>query len=514
MAAPAVTPPQVVGVALRDPLDSEEETEAPTGRVEHGLPEEPHTQPVRAAQRDASDEDGESQVRVDEDETDALTGGRAPLPKLQLTARREAAKVQTPTGAARVVGKADDEDSPSTGEDSTELLKGGRASSPKFAEETATFGNCVAGRRRMWRAIGLAVVCAIVVMALIWKKVSLDTATKSSNKARGAHRRRHPRPRPRTYPIATPGCLGGAATAKLVYTSSLFEMEWREKVVTFSDESRHWTAGCRIFQQDKALVDEWLHFWEARETGPQSGRWSKDVFSYYSLWNGTNNTGIEIPIEPLVGFLRHPLSRCFSKQDFVASADYMLPVWNSEVYPSLSCRNSACKNLLLDVGAGMYRRNNGAPTQEWFIEMYKKRGIFFDQVYAWESKPGSAADVWKALPSDVAAALHFINLPASPTAKGSANPLRLLEDIASPCDFVVFKLDIDDTAAEEAFVTRILAKRGISRLIDEFYWEHHVHGSPMSRFEWRGTTGKKTLNDSYAIFHQLRTLGVRSHSWV
>lgn len=71
----------------------------------------------------------------------------------------------------------------------------------------------------------------------------------------------------------------------------------------------------------------------------------------------------------------------------------------------------------------------------------------------------------------------------------------------------------------------------MASLIDELYYEHHVRLSPMAHKGWelslvhtvfdesRNVTRQQastahTLEDSYAIFHRLREMGIRAHSWV
>ena len=97
------------------------------------------------------------------------------------------------------------------------------------------------------------------------------------------------------------------------------------------------------------------------------------------------------------------------------------------------------------------------------------------------------------------------------------NPLRILLKIAKPSDFVVLKLDIDpDCRIEEALIAQILGDQRLLDRIDELYYEHHVHLSPMSMKGWKLslTTTTQTLPDSIRLFHKLRAAGVRAHSWV
>jgi len=86
----------------------------------------------------------------------------------------------------------------------------------------------------------------------------------------------------------------------------------------------------------------------------------------------------------------------------------------------------------------------------------------------------------------------------------------------------VFKLDIDSPQIELALVEQVLHDPHTAALIDEFYWEHVVAGSPMQSFGWghdlrrQAARGEalQSLDDSYAYFGRLRRMGIRAHSWV
>ena len=71
---------------------------------------------------------------------------------------------------------------------------------------------------------------------------------------------------------------------------------------------------------------------------------------------------------------------------------------------------------------------------------------------------------------------------------------------------VLLKLDIDSTRIEEAIIDQILAASD-NYLIDELYFEHHVHTPPH-------VPESTTLRDTYRIFSALRHKGVLAHAWV
>jgi hypothetical protein len=51
----------------------------------------------------------------------------------------------------------------------------------------------------------------------------------------------------------------------------------------------------------------------------------------------------------------------------------------------------------------------------------------------------------------------------------------MLKRIAKPEDYVVFKLDIDNSKIEAMFVEQLLASPELLALVDDFFFEHHVN---------------------------------------
>ncbi len=107
------------------------------------------------------------------------------------------------------------------------------------------------------------------------------------------------------------------------------------------------------------------------------------------------------------------------------------------------------------------------------------------------------------------------------------NPLRHIAALATPADYVLFKLDIDNVEVEEGIVRGLLADPALLALVDEFYWEHHVNFAPMNSADcvrttrgnpadcpgWKTHNSPQTMNDSLTLFAALRHAGVRAHSW-
>jgi hypothetical protein len=92
--------------------------------------------------------------------------------------------------------------------------------------------------------------------------------------------------------------------------------------------------------------------------------------------------------------------------------------------------------------------------------------------------------------------------------------VRILKSIAQPADFVAFKLDIDNYAAENAILSNLVNDPAAASLVDEFFLEYHVNFQPMLG-SWGNTVDpSKSLADAFTLFHELRKKGWRAHSWV
>lgn len=195
---------------------------------------------------------------------------------------------------------------------------------------------------------------------------------------------------------------------------------------------------------------------------------------------------------------------------------------------SARASSSVGRNFLLDAGAGLYATNGlGGGSLRWFWPTYKAQGLTFDRILAWEASAHTAEEVFvppaarpqAGMPRALADRISYYNLPVAAEPGALANPLRVLRSIATPDDFVVLKLDIDPRQdLEESLIGQILRDDATAALIDELYYEHHVHQSPMVAKGWgqglMQVSSNQTLADSYAILTRLREKGIRTHSWI
>lgn len=260
--------------------------------------------------------------------------------------------------------------------------------------------------------------------------------------------------------------------------------------------------------------------------------WSQDAVSYHRVRHvcgGREVKSIDVPIEPLAGFLRHPHHICWKKQSVAVSKAYLIPPMRHEVMAPSPMRQ---RSLFFDVGASLYQQGLGGASQAWFVNEHSIRSIAFDRILAWEARNYTTTNILAGLPREIQKStsvyrepaspndsperLTYYNVPVEPRPGSYANPLTHLAHLASPDDFVVFKLDIDSPLIERQLVEQLLADPAMLARVDEFYYEHAVTGSPMLRTWLRGSHGKinETLSASYALFTRLRESGIRAHSWV
>jgi hypothetical protein len=166
------------------------------------------------------------------------------------------------------------------------------------------------------------------------------------------------------------------------------------------------------------------------------------------------------------------------------------------------------RTVLLDMGASLQFdfHKDDTPVVD-LTSIYTKFGITFDHYYAYEIKPTKPDEVFQKLPDDLMASYHWINVGVSTDPQSKLNPWRLLLDNFDENDFIVVKLDVDNTGIELKLVEQLLADENIIKLVDVFYWEHHV-----SLKEWwpYSESAKKSLQ----LFYDLRTKGIPAHYWV
>lgn len=218
------------------------------------------------------------------------------------------------------------------------------------------------------------------------------------------------------------------------------------------------------------------------------------------------------PIEPLIGSLRHPYFPCKDQERTLNDRDYLLLASSLDPPYRFSSAVVSPRVLVFDLGASTYDQGLGGASQEWFVRKLTSRGFLIDSYYAWEAALLSPHDIFKSVPKTFLPYYHFFNIPASSDASDGANPLNMIKSISRPEDYVVLKLDIDNSEIEMEFMDQIFADRNLHPLIDEFFFEHHVNFQPLND-HWNTSEEAMELTDSYELLKRLRSLGIRAHGW-
>jgi len=219
-------------------------------------------------------------------------------------------------------------------------------------------------------------------------------------------------------------------------------------------------------------------------------------------------------IEPLVSHLRHPLNGCQRAGDPRIRNDersYIVPV------PNLLLGQRA---YYFDAGASSWNVGLGGASLDFFTTLWARHGIDFDFVEAWEPTTDPKRFL-KTVPDAWASRVRFHQAAVAKDNKTHPFLPTIIRRTARTGDYVLFKLDIDNIETEQGIVDHLLSPEGAADLefIDEFFWEHHVRNPWMDKWwanSWfsAGTSGVRTLSDSYASFLQFRQRGVRAHSWI
>jgi hypothetical protein len=231
-------------------------------------------------------------------------------------------------------------------------------------------------------------------------------------------------------------------------------------------------------------------------------------------------------MEPLAGILRDPRHACWEFDHVSASlrkAAFVPPLARSGPYgdagqrkyslldPALARKGTdgrPPRAILIDMGGSKWSDAHGL---RWLVEAYAAVGVEFEHIYVWEAQPMTPR-YWDGMPVAVRRRVHFYNLPASAIPGDANNPWETVRLASGPDDLVVVKLDIDTPTVETPLVQQLLDDPALLRLVDDFYFEHHVVMPEMQRLGW-GDLVACTLADSYELFRRLRLAGVRAHSW-
>ena len=168
--------------------------------------------------------------------------------------------------------------------------------------------------------------------------------------------------------------------------------------------------------------------------------------------------------------------------------------------------------ILIDMGASLDFHGTNIPIIE-LMTLYEKFGFQFEHIYAFEVTPTEPDHVYQILPEKYIPSYHWINVGVSKEKGHKINPLHSLLKTFDEDDLVLVKLDIDTPSIEVPLAKQILEDEdGIySKIVDQFYFEHHVHLGDLAPF-WNETM-IGSIKDSFELFHGLRKKGIPAHFW-
>lgn len=141
-----------------------------------------------------------------------------------------------------------------------------------------------------------------------------------------------------------------------------------------------------------------------------------------------------IPIEPLVGHLRHPEFHCLGKQrdtlERMFSASYILL---PDARDLRLRRETSGRRLFFDAGASIYG-TCALGCQKWFIESYRAKGIQFDRIIGWEMSAIDHERLWRGAdgyPSAMHPRVTYYNTRAEADPTSGDNPLVHIAQIGT-----------------------------------------------------------------------------------
>jgi len=213
-------------------------------------------------------------------------------------------------------------------------------------------------------------------------------------------------------------------------------------------------------------------------------------------------------VEPLLPPMRsHKICDYFNTH--VMSMEYLVHDFH------FMCRKlkPTSRLVFLDMGAALDYHGTNQPVVT-LLSQYEKFGFVFDQIYGFEAKGKNPVDVYEqSLPEHYISSYHWINVGVSAKEGDKLNPLHSIIKKFNEDDFVVVKLDIDTPSIELPLVLQLLEdKDGVySKIIDQFYFEHHVHLGELKRNWKRKVNG--TVGESLELFTNLRKRGIPAHFW-
>jgi len=231
------------------------------------------------------------------------------------------------------------------------------------------------------------------------------------------------------------------------------------------------------------------------------------LFNKSKILSKTSTNGY---VEPLLSPLRHPLF-CQNMNKYLLDIDYLIHDFGN------TCRhlrkNTHARTVFVDMGASLAFHGKETSPAIVVMDLWRKFGIQFDHIYAFEYTKQDPQFVFNAIPDHYKSAYHWYNVGVTSDELGDQNPWNILLENFRPDDLIVVKLDIDTPSLESELVNQLLNNPKLHSLVDHFYFEYHHRQAELQRW-WRSSGDHATVKQSFELFYQLRQKGIAAHSWV
>eukprot|EP00551_Chaetoceros_affinis_P011333 CAMPEP_0203675702 /NCGR_PEP_ID=MMETSP0090-20130426/21826_1 /ASSEMBLY_ACC=CAM_ASM_001088 /TAXON_ID=426623 /ORGANISM="Chaetoceros affinis, Strain CCMP159" /LENGTH=385 /DNA_ID=CAMNT_0050541999 /DNA_START=74 /DNA_END=1231 /DNA_ORIENTATION=+ len=215
-------------------------------------------------------------------------------------------------------------------------------------------------------------------------------------------------------------------------------------------------------------------------------------------------------VEPLLTPMRHPKfceTRAVNKEGM--RMDYLIHDFEQLC---LNLKPSSMA-ILIDMGASLNFHSTKEPPIVTLLNSFEKFGFHFDHIYGFEITETNPNKVYKdLLPEKYLHSYHWINTGVSAGKEDKLNPLRSIVSQFDKDDLIIVKLDIDTSDIELPLANQLLEDDSINKLVDHFYFEHHVHMKEIAA-NWN-IAMKGSIQDSFELMNGLRNKGVAAHFWV
>lgn len=270
-------------------------------------------------------------------------------------------------------------------------------------------------------------------------------------------------------------CVPGRRYVFKRYMQSKWEADWHKNAKAYFKDI------CGAMQQYGNYSKQWMdavaHF-KGGERGPNYNAlqdMAADIFPRFEYEVcSTDPTDdkhiISVPIEPVVGLMRHPGVHCrpegVKAQRTAVNLDYLLL---AAVSPHDFLKLYPGKKYLFDLGMGA--RKKLWTSLDYFTRSFAHLGMEFDAIFGWEASGTlNHQAYWENMAENDIPRVHFFNIPVSNNVLHKAHPFSILQKVYKPGDYVAFKLDIDAEKLEQELIDHIVANEALQSMISELFF--------------------------------------------